>query len=401
MKEGFVDASTWGHLAQGKINRVETKVRFSEMLFLNEQSSESRRVPYFNTTIFYTNEKSLAEAQSHFNFYSRNKKNDNQFLLKQTDSGFLFQIDKIHMQSFLNWYRYFELPFSHYVENKDVEGDVKHLQITYEKGAFQSATFDFNKLGLTLNKALHLNHLKGQAFITPNNGYLSLDSHDVGLAVLKPYNKAITLTEVEGHYRWQKLTEGWRVIAEKSHITSPNLLFDSEFIFDWQGRLANSTLKMKSDFHLKHADELRPYLPKSSITEKGYHWIHQAFSNVEYLKGQIYVDGKIADVPFSNKQGQFLLRAEAYLPEFKFTDDWPIATEVKAHIEVNNEVMNTTLLEAKLGHNQMDGLKMVLAPLDQHKQFIYLHSATHLDAKESLAYLFKTPLKDKIDILKK
>ena len=146
---------------------------------------------------------------------------------------------------------------------------------------------------------------------------------------------------------------------------------------------------------------LRPYLPKSSITEKGYHWIHQAFSNVEYLKGQIYVDGKIADVPFSNKQGQFLLRAEAYLPEFKFTDDWPIATEVKAHIEVNNEVMNTTLLEAKLGHNQMDGLKMVLAPLDQHKQFIYLHSATHLDAKESLAYLFKTPLKDKIDILKK
>ena len=78
LKEGFVDASTWGHLAQGKINRVETKVRFSEMLFLNEQSSESRRVPYFNTTIFYTNEKSLAEAQSHFNFYSRNKKNDNQ-----------------------------------------------------------------------------------------------------------------------------------------------------------------------------------------------------------------------------------------------------------------------------------------------------------------------------------
>ena len=149
------------------------------------------------------------------------------------------------------------LPFSHYVENKDVEGDVKHLQITYEKGAFQSATFDFNKLGLTLNKALHLNHLKGQAFITPNNGYLSLDSHDVGLAVLKPYNKAITLTEVEGHYRWQKLTEGWRVIAEKSHITSPNLLFDSEFIFDWQGRLANSTLKMKSDFHLKHADEFK------------------------------------------------------------------------------------------------------------------------------------------------
>lgn len=399
LKEGSIDASTWGHLSHGRVNNIESKMRFSDVLFYNERSFEYRRIPYFNTTIFYKNEDGLTETQSEFNFYSRHK-NNHQVLFKQTKKGFIFQINELSMRAFLRWYHFFELPYTRLVDDKELEGNIHNLQIVYSHGQLESASFDFAKLGLTLKHLFHLNNVKGKLYMTPERGMVVLDSQNTDVAIPKPYGKAIAFNRIRGQYRWEKEENGWRIMGDNSQISSSNIKLLSDFVLHWRGSISKSYLELTNQFNIVHADELRPYLPKEQMTTDFYHWVSQAFSNVPYIRGEMRIKGALGSFPYADNQGIFQLEADTSLPSFKFADDWPSASGVDAHLVIDNNEMRTTLHKANLGKNKMDGVQIVLSPLNQRHQHMYMHANAELNAEETLSYLLKTPLKSKVDILK-
>lgn len=400
--KGFSSVELWGDLNKNFKLDGQAIVRL-ENLRLNkkENSLKKIKISYLSGRVGFRYDK------KNFSFYGNKfrlspfgaRELHNNFLIKRENKKFIIQASHIPLRALQKWWHFFALKDISLLNRSHFHGILRNFQLTFYNKKPVLLFTDFNNIGWHDYNNLSINELSGHMYLDSSNGYLNLDSNRASISLPHPYNLALSFNKLKGIYKWKKLNGFWRVTSDNSVANFDDISLASHFIFDWHGSLEQSYLDYDASLSGNNIEELKPYLSDSYIKKKLYNYLTNSIVSVPKLDGHIKVKGKLGDFPYQNKDGIFQINLYAHDAIMKFHKDWPKATHLDTRLVINKQDLIISASHGKLGGNKFSDVKVLISPLAEHVQHLYLMAHGELDTQKALEYIIQSPLNNKLKLL--
>ncbi|MFC3907888.1 YhdP family protein [Legionella dresdenensis] len=241
-------------------------------------------------------------------------------------------------------------------------------------------------------------NLSGVLNWQPAEGQVEFDSEQL---VIKPkWLPAVTLKTLNGALEWKELSRGTRVTMERMVIEHPDLVLSATGAIDDVTADSAGQINLSAQLSAKHAQHWLQYLPGEYLKKKLEDWLKNDIKEIESLVAEVAINGQAADFPFDKQPGEFWIKGYTQGVDLVFAPHWPLATDLEAYLQFDKRNLDVNVVHGNLQGNIINNANLRIDDVGLDRETLLIHSRSQLDSARALAYVFTTPLKQKLSTLK-
>ncbi|PJD90600.1 MAG: TIGR02099 family protein [Legionella sp.] len=274
------------------------------------------------------------------------------------------------------------------------QGDLNETQISWQNDHLTYALTQFSHLSWHMNKHIPgVTELSGAFYWQPTEGRLEWDGEHTVFTL--PKHPALTFDTFNASLEWKNLSQGVRVSLDRLVLSHPNLVLSaSGAMDDPMGDAAN--LRLKVDFAAKEGQYWLPYIPSKGLKPKFDEWLKHDITHIGHASGQMVISGPWADFPFDEQAGEFSIQAHVNDVDLLINEDWPLNHNIDADIRVDKRTLSVDIGQADLMGVQVKHVNLSVPDIGLGKEVFLLHGAIEAPGKQIKAYVFSSPLKQRL-----
>src|SRR5262249_757921 len=108
------------------------------------------------------------------------------------------------------------------------------------------------------------------------------------------------------------------------------------------------TADLGGSFALARASRITHYLPMKFFDPDLTAWLKSAFLAGEVTSGQMALRGVLADFPFDNGKGSFLISGNVKGVDMRFAPDWPLLKQVDGKLSFSGRKVAVEITRASI-----------------------------------------------------
>lgn len=243
---------------------------------------------------------------------------------------------------------------------------------------------------LGLSGSLRAHHSGGQVLLASD--HLTLDAPQW-------LRQPITLNRIAGTVAWQAQPQHWQISSHDLSLDSPDFATRSAFDLRLPHDGSSPHLALMTtldDFNqLQH---LPHYLPAKVMGQSSVEWLDQAFLSGRITRGEIVVDGPLAQFPFPHNEGRFDTLLHIDNTVLQFNPDWPALQDLDAEVHFSGEDLRVAINH---GHSDQVAIEQALVNIPQLAESVraYVYGQLHSPLNAALQYMQHSPLRRRAEPL--
>ncbi len=188
---------------------------------------------------------------------------------------------------------------------------------------------------------------------------------------------------------------GWQLLVSDISLNSDELTLQGDLVVDSQ---INTPMTMSLLANILDGDASKAghYYPLTTMSNDLVNYLDDALIDGKIKQAQVLVNGPLANFPFADKSGIFVVNAELEDATFKFSHDWPAIKEFSANLNFTNNSMLITGRSGELVGLDVSGVQAAIDDLGNGQTLtvdtlIKSSSATHV-----ANLMVQSPLKNSV-----
>ncbi|WCN13093.1 hypothetical protein GV054_08780 [Marinomonas mediterranea] len=235
-----------------------------------------------------------------------------------------------------------------------------------------------------------VNHLNAIFSLTETNGYIQYQALNSTLQFNEVYDRSWETDALEGLVEWRTQDKRTTVVGTDLSVSRHGADIGGEFRLEVRPNDEDWMVLNISGRNIPTQDRL-DYIPKRGLTSDLKEWIKVSLSN-----GRVLETGVVVQTTLQHADPQIRLELETEGLDIKFANDWPVARNTKAVLNIQNDSVNVDVESAKFGDLDISDL-LVAVPISSGKaRWINIKGSVKDDADKVLTSLRATPLNDRV-----
>ena len=179
-------------------------------------------------------------------------------------------------------------------------------------------------------------------------GEMSFNSNRAEFYYDSVFSNPIDVDQLSGSVKWQREPTTNNLV-----LTIPSLqVLNNDAAANVSGTLTilpdmSTSADITANFTMQKAQHVSRYLPMKIFDRDLVAWLQQAFLSGEVQSGHLDLRGKLADFPFDNKNGTFLISGHVRDIDFRFAPDWPLLNRVNGVVTFSGRQMTVDVEKAQ------------------------------------------------------
>lgn len=221
-------------------------------------------------------------------------------------------------------------------------------------------------------------------------GQLDIDAPGVIVNWPEEWVAPVSLATLRGSAYWRRNADQLLIASQDVQLSNPDLRASAKFAWYRYADGRPASMVLWSGISNVLADAAPRYLPRHRISPAAYRWLAQAFVSGHVPHADLVLRGPVADFPFRDGGGLFLVRFPAQDLVLNLHDGWPRLENLSLDAEFRNQGLDVRVRHARTGSLEVEEGTARFA--DFRTGELEVHARTHADAAEVLRYLAATPL---------
>lgn len=413
--KGIVTAKIWATWRDGGFHRIQTSFQILNMDLYSATDKSSRRINRFSGEAGWKKEgkdQVIAGDDILVDWSSRLWPATSFYLKLSPDkSGRLAPVimnlgyvDIGDMRALLaSSQKFLPEKITQAIDDLDLTGNMENVSITFPGSADDYMPVmvqgHFSGLNILAYQQLPaIKNLSGAFLWKGAAGSLSLQSQLTEIRYNSIFDKPIILDQLTGDILWQKDDTGeWKFVFKSIGA------LNADMALNLSGHLllpesVSPTVNLSANFTLHQVEHLKNYFPTKILNPDLAAWLKGAFLLGEAQSGSLVLRGVLADFPFDNNNGSFIVAAAVNNVRLHYAPDWPDLTNISGNVQFSGRKI---LIDVE--HTQISGIDAgrvhgEIPYLGSEKPAILTVYTTpiHTDFTHGMNFLHQSPLENSI-----
>lgn len=242
-------------------------------------------------------------------------------------------------------------------------------------------------------------HLSGALHWQPTKGRLELDGESTTIAPTGV--PPVTFEQLNAAFEWMPRAQGIRIKMDRLVLKHPNLNLSAQGVLNDPFSPVSRHLQLTADVFATNAAKWLAYIPSTMVKPKLDAWLKHNIKRIDKLRGQVIINGALADFPFDIKPGEFSIESRFSGMDLFFHKQWPLMSDIDTTIRLNKRSLEFDILHANLKNIPLEQANLRIDDLGKGKETLLIHGKFDVPADKMQAYIMDSPLKIRLEKLKK
>lgn len=411
--QGLGSARVWLTWDKNQLQQVQSRFQFYDLGLLSTVTQKSKHIPRLSGHVgwkregdkqVFAGEDILLDLPSHlwpithFNIVTSTTV-DNPYSINSVRIGYL-DLNDVKSIALLSGL----LPESlqKTVMALDPVGEIRELNIASPTGSFSPVTqnkisANLMRVGVNAWEAYPgIKNLTGILNSKDNQGSVTLKSQQVSIVFNKLFEEPLQFEQLTGEIGWKKNNvHAWVLNAKAIQVTNSDLNANAnvELTLPEKG---SPLIDLSADFNMMHAGNIKKYLPLQTFDKDLATWAREAIEGGTLQSGKAILKGKLADFPFENNNGSFLISGEVKDLILKYAPDWPIIQHMNGVLTFSGSSMTADVESGLILEVPLTATRAVIPYIGEHApQVLTVTGLMQTDFVKGLNFVRQSPLQKK------
>lgn len=253
-------------------------------------------------------------------------------------------------------------------------------------------------VGLRPDRSFGIAGISGTLSADENGGQLRVDDRPVTLELPAALEAPVTFSRLGADLRWQRETDGWRVLAERLDWALASLGGSGHLALQLpDAENASPVLDLDASFAADNALDARPYMPKhwpDSLKA----WLTRSIIAGRVPRGELRIRGPLTDFPFhARPTGEWSLGLDVADAALDFAPGWPRLDDIRAHLLFRGNGLTITSDHAGLMGNRVRSAEVRFD--DFNDRLIAVKGVAQGELTRFYAFMRASPLRRPLAVL--
>jgi len=244
------------------------------------------------------------------------------------------------------------LKIKHKLNQLKVSGDLSNIDFAFRGTNEYVDQFYFNAslrgLGYgRLDGFPGVKNIDGEVLATKDKGVIKLDSNNAKLDFGDLFPMPLKVSKLKGDVYWQQKNEELTVSFDDLAIENNHVVGNARAMIRVPNNLMSPFMDMQIDFKNGQAKYARLYIPRI-LNDGSQSWLDRAFVSGHVASGRMLYHGNIADYPFDNNKGTFIVDFDVNDLVLKYGKGWPVLNKMDANILFKDDSLRVAVKKAEL-----------------------------------------------------
>lgn len=287
------------------------------------------------------------------------------------------------------------------LEKFRVRGDVTESLVRWRpRGeAALSAYAAFENLSLAPSDTLPgADELQGYVHYLGNHGQLVLSGSESTIDAAQWFREPLRLENLAMDLAWVKQQDGITVDIKDIALSNSDLALAGE-VAAFLPAADEASPYVDMQFALERANIAKRslYLPGKIMPAKSLQWYERALKSGELSRGQISLQGPLAQFPFKNGEGLFAIDARIDKAELEYKPDWPVLKNIAADLRIRNASIELLADKGTMFDTHLTKARMSVADFTLKPVTMEVTGAAQGQTSDALTFLAQSPLKKRFE----
>jgi len=339
-KDGLLDAKIWLLWAQGKPQKIQTTFRADKLNVYSQTDKSQHKIKRISGDLAWSRdgqnqilsgENLLLELPTHAwpmtHFYLSLAPNaTNNLAPKMIDFSYLNLEDA---QSFLLSSTWLSEALHQLLTSLKLRGSLQNTVIVFaNNGSNWQQNYIKTKLkgiGFAAIKTYPgIENLTGELRWDGSQGGFRFDSDHLTFQDSALFISALHIDQLSGSLQWQQdQNQAWVLQTSSLQILNHDMAANVNGSISIAKNAAIKT-NLDANFTVLNVNHICNYLPLKIFDASLSAWLQQAFLAGEINSGHLELRGALADFPFNQGQGKFLVKGQVTNVDFNYAPKWPM-----------------------------------------------------------------------------
>lgn len=280
------------------------------------------------------------------------------------------------------------------------KGELHDTHVELKEGNVHHLLTRFDDLSWLASKPLPaVEHLSGVLSWQPNMGRLELDSENTRISM--PGLKPLALTQANAAFQWKTQNQRLNISMGRLILTNKDLVLNAKGDLDDPFVPETRHLRLNLELLADNAPQWLAYLPKMPSKPRLERWLKQDIKRLDKVEAQLTINGVLADFPFDQKPGEFVVLGHLSGMDFYFNRLWPIVRDFDAYLNVNKRTLEADVRHASLKGMVSEHINFHIDDMGLETDTLLLHGQMTVPTTKLKSYMLLTPLKHRLSWLEK
>jgi uncharacterized protein (TIGR02099 family) len=271
-----------------------------------------------------------------------------------------------------------------------------HLATTTTLADIQNLVFSGEFIGLTINPlpgVPGLKNFKGKLSWNKNQGNIAVNSSHVFLTLNNLFAQPLYFDQFVANVMLEKNDMGdWTVQAKNINLTNADIFSNTSFVVVFQKEMTPN-IDFTAQFKVNDIAHLVNYFPEKILDPDLSKWLQNAFKKGQAMAGTAVLKGKLADFPFDNNNGQFLVTTQLKNMDLNFAPDWPYLTDADGDLTFAGRVITININTGKIAGVPVKKVGANIPYVgDASPQVLHVDGVIQGDLAQGLSFIHQSPL---------
>lgn len=188
---------------------------------------------------------------------------------------------------------------------------------------------------------------------------------------------------------------GWSITVNDVELLSDVINLSSQLHINAPKKHA-MTMALLADITEGNAGNVGKYLPLSIMSKSLVTYLNEAIVTGRLTQAQVLLNGPLANFPFTDGSGIFVVDAELTDSTFKFAEHWPAIHDFNANLNFTNNSMLITGRDGDLTGLDVRGVEVAINDLANNQVLTVDAPIALVSAKAVNLLIEQSPLKDSV-----
>jgi len=268
------------------------------------------------------------------------------------------------------------------LSNLEVNGQANDLYLKKGVEGFQ-ALANFENISTKYSQGVPgIDNLSGDLSLAKQTLHINLAAEQGALDFNDHFVAPIPYQSLAARVDLFFTDNGWKLQANNIALNSNELNLSGDLVIDAN---KDKPMLMSLFANITEGDVSKTghYLPLTIMSHDLVDYLNGALIDGKIKQAQVLVNGPVANFPFADNSGVFLVNAELEDATFKFSQDWPAIKEFSANLNFTNESLLITGRAGELTGLDVSGVQVAIDNLGNESiltvdSFIKASPATYI-----------------------
>lgn len=207
-----------------------------------------------------------------------------------------------------------------------------------------------------------IDNLSGTISFADNNLQVNLTATQGALDFNKHFTAPIAYQSLAASIGLSVAEHGWQLQVNDLNLTSEELTLDADFAIE-SAKDQQATIALLANITKGDASKAGHYYPLTTMSGDLVEYLNGALLGGTISQAQVLLNGPLANFPFKDNSGVFVVDAELVNSRFKFSNEWPVIEDFSANLNFTNNSMLITGRAGQLSQLNVSGVQAAIDDL--------------------------------------